>query len=479
MTYLARVAVLLLSGSLAVALPACGGGGAGRPGDGDPDPPFLPPDRVDQRLNTDPAGAWLSVFPEICCAGDRLYVTWYDRRDDDTDVYFSRSLDGGDTWSPVDVRLDTDEPGAAGSNVPRICCDDDRVVVVWSDQRSTLSQIRCNRSTDAGASWLVDDVRIDRETPEDGSSWNPDVCRAGDAVYAVWQDSRNGLSDVYFSRSLDGGLTWSAADVRLDTDVAGAASSEFPRIVCCGTALYVVWQDDRDGEPDIRFNRSVDGGASWLAGDERLDTDDPGSGRSLEPRVACDSARVGVVWSDGRDGARDIRFNASSDGGATWFASDVRLDTDAPGAGASLVPALCLRGSDAYVVWEDFRAGASDVYVSRSADGGASWFLQDVQVNTDPPGTANAFLPQIALGGSRLVVAWYDDREGAFDVLLSTSTDHGATWSAEETRLDTDEAGAANSLAPRLCLGSGRAHAVWYDQRDGPGDIYANRVTLE
>ena len=478
MTSTARVAFLWLALGLASLVTACGGGG-GRPGSQEPDPPFLPPDAEDQRLDTDLPGAELSVFPEICCAGDRLYVTWYDRRDGDTDVYFSRSLDGGVSWSATDIRLDTDPPGAAGSNIPRICCDGDRVCVVWSDHRSALSEIRCNRSTDAGASWLPDDVRIDRASPVDGFSWNPDLCCEGDAVYVVWQDARNGLSDIYFSRSLDAGQTWSVLDARLDTDDAGIAMSEFPRIVCSGAALYVVWQDERDGEPDVRFNRSLDGGVTWLAADVRLDTDEEGAARSLEPRVACDGSRLGVVWSDARDGERDIRFNGSMDGGSTWLDADARLDTDAPGAGASLVPVPCVRGTDVIVAWEDFRAGRSDVHVSHSADGGATWLLQDVQVNTDPSGTASAFLPQIAWDdiSGRVIVTWYDNREGAFDVLLSTSTDAGQTWDAEETRLNTDAAGAANSLSPKICASGGRAHVVWYDQRAGPGDIYANRVT--
>lgn len=460
---------------LALALAACGGGG-GRLGADEPDPPFQPPDGDDQRLNTDPAGAHLSVFPEICGDGNRLYVTWYDRRAGDMDVYFSRSLDDGATWSVEDIRLDTDAPGAAGSSVPRIACDGDRVAVVWSDQRGPYTQIRCNRSLDAGANWLSDDVRIDRESPVNGHSWNPDLCCAGDAVYAVWQDSRNGLSDIYFSRSLDGGQTWEATDRRLDTDAAGVATSEFPRIACSGTTLYVVWQDERDGEPDVRFNTSSDGGVNWLAQDVRLDTDDPGVARSLQPTLACDGSRVGVVWSDDRDGERDVRYNGSIDGGAQWFLSDVRIETDAQGASASLYPALCLEGARVFVAWEDFRASASDVFFSRSDDGGATWLLDDVRLGTDPAGKANAYLPQIRSDGDRVAVAWYDDREGLFDVLLRRSTDGGATWDDEETRLDTDVEGAANSLAPRLWLTPERAHAVWYDQRDGPGDIYANRV---
>lgn len=473
MSFPVRFATLLLL----IGLAACGGGG-GRGVSGPPAPPFQPPDGEDQRLDTDLPGLELSVFPEICCAGDRVYVTWYDRRDGDTDVYFSRSLDAGATWSADDVRLDTDPPGAAGSNVPRIACDGDTVCVVWSDQRGALTEVRANRSLDAGATWLAADVRVDRANPVDGPSWNPDVCMSGGTVYAVWQDARDGLSDIYFSRSLDGGQTWSVTDVRLDTDAAGSAMSEFPRIACAGQRVYVVWQDERDGEPDVRCNVSLDGGQSWLGNDVRLDTDDPGAARSLQPQVACDGDRVGVVWSDDRDGERDIRFNGSANAGADWFLADVRIETDAPGASASLVPVLCIDPSEVVVAWQDLRSGFADVYASRSDDGGATWLFQDVRVNTDPPGTSSALLPRLARDAGHLVVAWYDDREGAFDVLLSTSIDGGTTWAAEETRLDTDVAGAANSVAPVLCVGGGRAHAAWYDQREGPGDIYANRVTL-
>jgi hypothetical protein len=34
----------------------------------------------------------------------------------------------------------------------------------------------------------------------------------------TWRDTRNGRDDIYFNRSPDGGATWLIADVRLDTD---------------------------------------------------------------------------------------------------------------------------------------------------------------------------------------------------------------------------------------------------------------------
>lgn len=471
-----RILVVLLAGLLVFAA-GCGSGGSG-PGAEDPQDPPVRPAGPDLRLNTDPAGFQLSVFPEICRDGGRIYVVWYDRRAGDMDIHFNRSLDGGATWLDDDRRLDTDEAGAAGSNVPRLCCAGENVYVAWSDQRGVLSEIRFNRSVDAGATWLEDDLRLDRAVPEEGSSWNPDVCCRGDDVYVVWQDSRNGLPDVYFNHSADGGLTWLEVDVRLDTDVGGAAASQYPRIVCCGDAVHVVWQDDRDGEPDIRYNQSIDCGATWFGGDVRLDVgDEAGAAASVEPRLVCDGTRVCVVWSDRRNGERDVFFNASADAGATFFADDRRLDTDPPGGSASLVPMLCCRGAEVFVVWEDFRSGQADVAFNRSEDGGATWLASDLRLDTDPPGTASSLLPQVACGDDRLYVAWYDNRSGAFDVLVTMSADGGGTWLDEEVRLDTDEAGATNSLAPRVASDAGEAVVVWYDQRDGPGDIRFNRTT--
>ena len=43
-----------------------------------------------------------------------------------------------------------------------------------------------------------------------------------------------------------------------------------------------------------------------------------------------------------------------------------------------------------------------------------------------------------------------------------------------EVGLDRDELGAAHSVAPVVCAAGATARVAWYDQRDGPGDIYFN-----
>ena len=112
-----RFACLLLLTVVAATSIACGGGGGGggpggTPGPGGPGPQIDPVLGPDVRINTDTPGAELSLIPEICCDDGALYVTWYDRRNGDLDVYFNASEDGGETWRPRDVRLDTDVAGA-------------------------------------------------------------------------------------------------------------------------------------------------------------------------------------------------------------------------------------------------------------------------------------------------------------------------------------------------------------------------------
>lgn len=103
----------------------------------------------------------------------------------------------------------------------------------------------------------------------------PDIAtdhRAGtDNVYAVWQDARfTGFQrdQIAFSKSTDGGLTWSAP-VRINAVKSTQAFTASIEVDAAGN-LGVTYYDFRNDDPataeletDQWFQRSTNGGASW------------------------------------------------------------------------------------------------------------------------------------------------------------------------------------------------------------------------
>ena len=97
-------------------------------------------------------------------------------------------------------------------------------------------------------------------------STDPRIAADGQSVYVIWEDFRNGtfpmVSDIYFNRSLDGGTTWLPTDVRLNVGVAPGATLALDHdIAVSGSVVYVVWEDQRNGSNgqgrDVYLNRSV------------------------------------------------------------------------------------------------------------------------------------------------------------------------------------------------------------------------------
>jgi hypothetical protein len=108
-------------------------------------------------------------------------------------------------------------------------------------------EIYYRRSTDRGDSWEPT-VRL---TNSPGVSHRPSVAVAGNGVHVVWWDDRDGNSEVYYKHSADGGVKW-GEDVRL-TNAPGA--SQFPSIAVSHNFIHVVWLESRDGSPQIYYLR--------------------------------------------------------------------------------------------------------------------------------------------------------------------------------------------------------------------------------
>ena len=159
------------------------------------------------------------------------------------------------------------------------------------------------------------------------------------------------------------GVKWED-DVRLTNDPSASTTSE-ANVWCVATdsqnRVHVVWEDYRDGYPEIYYKRSLDGGTSWEP-DTRL-TFDGGASYNYNPSITTDSQnRVHVVWFDNCDSKWEIYYKRSLDGGSSWE-PDTRLTFD----GAwSAYPSIATDSQNmVHVVWEDERDGNYEIYYKR------------------------------------------------------------------------------------------------------------------
>ncbi|HST04540.1 MAG TPA: S-layer homology domain-containing protein [Chloroflexia bacterium] len=155
-------------------------------------------------------------------------------------------------------------------------------------------------------------------------------------VYAIWTDGRFESSfvyhtvsgqhaDVVFSRSTDGGATWSAVSKVNDDNVQGK-DQFFPWMTVGNDGtIHASWMDRReaavDGYPYREYySQSTDEGQTWSANQPVGDvTNTPGSfiGDYSGLAVNADNSRVLPVWTDQRAGQGVYTDHGLIGGGGT------------------------------------------------------------------------------------------------------------------------------------------------------------------
>ncbi len=379
-------------------------------------------------------------------------------------ILFGCAPEPAPVFETVDVRVDGAPKDALPSAGARLCVSGGEVSVAWSDTRAGSSGVWVNRSEDDGATWLPEVSRADEGY---GSAASPTVACQPGATLVAWEDTRDGDLDtpnIYARSSMSGGQSWLAASSRLGDDEWGWFESHGAQAATAGRNVYVVWQDARYGAYDILFSASYDFGATWNPA-VRLDWNEAGAAWSGNPTIVADlEGRVHVAWEDRRNGETDIYVTSSHDFGVT-FTDDFRVDTgDERGAFASTTPRLAMEGENVSVVWADARDGEMmDILLNTSIDGGATWLEAAVRVDSDAAGASNSVEPQLVMIGGLTHVAWRETRYTAADVYYRRGV--GAVFSTREVQLDTYVGDASHSFEPRLLSNGLDVVVAWADER--------------
>jgi len=262
-------------------------------------------------------------------------------------------------------------------------------------------------------------------------SFTPQIAvDAAGNIYMAWEDETANNSNILFRRSTGATFLPTSAPKQ----VSDSAGCSFDPVMAVDAAanINIVWQDSPDCRfrtSNIFFSRSTDGGITFSTPTNLSAT--MNTALFSVPQIAVDTAgNINVVW-ESDTGNLAIWFSGSSDGGATFSLPKIVSTSN---TGGSVNPQIAVdKNGNINVVWEDDIAGHSDISFSRSTDNGTSFSFPMNLSNPlgNPLGNciANSNTPRIGLDiAAKINVVWSNDCGGNFDIYLSRSVDNVANF---------------------------------------------------
>jgi len=271
-----------------------------------------------------------------------------------------KSTDGGVTFDPPVIASDTtngfnDKPWAHTVGTTLHVC--------YANFPGGGTELRYTRSTDGGQTWAPTRVL------DNNGNGCVFASTASGMLYLGWVrgggiyvlSSFNGGTTWSAPRFAGAAPFTSAGDQRAGPLPAIAADWN-------GGNVYVVWSaDDGMGTWDVRLSRSTDDGVTWSA---PVSPSNVLAGRQFMPGIDVDaSGMVHVSWYDTQGGLTSYRYAASADGGQTWIPSFRVTDTEWVSQYFIGDYTTLVADSLGYVncAWADARSGDVEAYFARAS----------------------------------------------------------------------------------------------------------------
>ncbi len=314
-----------------------------------------------QIINTD--HGVLPPFTVVSDGGKVAGVAYMDEREPRFEVYFTHTMDQGQSWVKPDVRLDTPPkaPEQSSAMFPQLVQAGKNWIVTWTDTTkvdgSVMGRVLERTSSDAGKSWSPERVLYQSQSLLTGM-----ITQAkSNNVVILFQDTLKGVVAI---GSADDGANWkiySSAPESFKTNNSGF------RLAMDGEHGYVVWMAQAlttvQGKPNkadimaATFNMKT---GLWVGQPQRIDVGKPVNlTSSLEPDITVTSSGAAVIaWTDFRDIRPNIYLSASFDQGKTWTAPQ---DIEQPGEFSAMFPKLLPKKDSVLVSYEKFPSDSRKV----------------------------------------------------------------------------------------------------------------------
>jgi len=409
-----------------------------------------------------------SFHPQILSDKENLYVVWTDESPGNRDIFFSKSNDGGMTFSNT-VNLSNN---TGSSLFPRIAISENNVYVTWYDYSPCKSDIFFANSQNGGETFEIINL-----SSSPGVSYNPWVATSGEKVYVVWNDStlpdqsippgesvcQEGYDstqhqDIFLAVSDDNGFTFE--QVRI-TKTLFAWN---PRIAVMDNSIFLIWnQQKTTGVTDLFFSMSDDDGESFSKPKNVSNSDN----RSEDGAIKVSENNIYIIWKETMSKSSDIYFTKSLNNGNS-FSPPTNLSNDNKKSTLTRDAQLKLDGNNIYVVWYERPPDSSGVFFVKSSDGGKSF---TPQIKLDEKSTRSEFA-QIEIHDQNLYVIWEDDKFGKSQVFLRQSHDGGNSFGSLKSLTDTLDESHISVLGPQLSSTENKIFFLWEKVDSDKSDLF-------
>jgi hypothetical protein len=263
----------------------------------------------------DETGANHQFVPDVAAHNGFIGVVWEDQRGG---IYFANSTDGGNTFG--ESKKVSDNVGS-GVFYPKIAIDDIGIIyVVWEDKIVGNYSIYFSKSVDAGNTWAPS-KKVSDDPLSEGQRMPSIALDASGNIYVVWRDSRQkdpdifSEMDIYFAKSTDGGNNFTPS-VQITDDIIEDQMQPSIAINDDGK-IFVTWMEDidfpnQDNCCDIYFANSTDGGNTFSTKQKINNSPSFSSVYYPSNAVVADGIHAYIVWQDDRNGNWDIYFTTTN-----------------------------------------------------------------------------------------------------------------------------------------------------------------------
>ncbi len=413
----------------------------------------LDPDGIDISTAIDDQG-----YPSIVYDwNDSLYfIVWDDERNGDADIYGARVNPTGGVLDTNGIAISTP---ADTQWYPSVVIGGNNYLVTWQDGRGYSHDIYCSRLTHSGIVLDTNGIAISTTV---NNQYSPDVAFDGTNYLVVWQDWRNGYDyDIYGCRLDHSGVILDSSAIAISIV---ANSQARPSVAFDGTNYFAVWEDYRNN-----FNYDIYGTRITQLG-VVIDTNgipiSAAEDQQYHPSITFDGNNFFVVWQDNRLGQPPYYYYDIF--GTRVNQSGVILDTNgiqiSPVEGHEWYPCVTFDGSNYLVVWE---VGSSNIYGARVNQMGLLLDTICIPIST---ADGQQRFPSIDFDGINYFVFWQDSRNLNFDIFCARVHPSGIVIDPDGIPISTSP---DRQEHPAVIFNGANHFVVWEEYQSGDtSDIY-------